>query len=550
MISKRAFNLFSKSATISNQPYDILIVGGGPAGLALASSLGSNDSLKYLKIGLIEANSLDNVRTYNSNGLSAYSNRCSSISASNFNNLKMNLLKKYTGIGVLDGLDLSRVSPVNNMQVWDGRTDARITFGRQIDDEDLPLIKDNTTLSYMMENTNLQHAFLKHIEGSTSIELLESSKISSIERDNEWPRVQLENGTSLRTRLLIGADGFNSPVRKFASIDSFGWAYNAAGFVSTLKTHPSNTISHSSRTAFQRFLPSGPIAYLPLPDRSASMVWSTTPEMAKKFKQIDSRVLVLLINAAFRFSDDVLKILYSKIDLEYDSFFSLIKEVEIAEGIDMTTSRQISELSNQDGIPPSDHELYPPLVTSIEEGSQASFPLKMNHVDGYDASRVALVGDAAHSCHPLAGQGLNLGLADVQSLTSVLSEGRRYGGDIGSKTVLERYTRDRYIQNMMMLSATDKLNALFKVNDGNPLVELRSIGLETLNEIDSLKDLLMKQAGTTGNFEDSGRGSRGVNFIADGIEGVGKAVNMFSAVARQLGNIGEAKIAEIVDNKR
>lgn len=88
MISKRAFSLFSKSAAISNQPYDILIVGGGPAGLALASSLGSNDSLKYLKIGLIEANSLGNVRKYSSNGLSPYSNRCSSISASNYNNLK------------------------------------------------------------------------------------------------------------------------------------------------------------------------------------------------------------------------------------------------------------------------------------------------------------------------------------------------------------------------------------------------------------------------------------------------------------------------------
>ncbi|TIA95787.1 hypothetical protein E3P89_01072 [Wallemia ichthyophaga] len=519
MTSKQAFNLFSKVPRQVTQTYDVLIVGGGPVGLALASSLGSCADLKALKIGLIEANSLDGVRNWNGNELPAFSNRCSSISASNYVYFQL-----------------------NNMQVWDGRTDARITFGRQLDDEDYgALAKDSSTLSYMMENTNLQKSFLDHIDRSTSIDILDSAKIRYIDRDNEWPRVNLEKGDSLRTRLIIGADGFNSPVRKFSEIEAVGWSYNAAGFVSTLETQPSHNASHSSQTAFQRFLPTGPIAYLPLPGSAASMVWSTTPELANKFKQADIRVLGLLINAAFRFREDILATLYNNVNLDYDSFLLLVKQLESAQGIDMTTSRQISN-GGADGIPPSDHEGFPPLVTSVVDGSQASFPLKLNHTDGYDGNRAVLVGDAAHSCHPLAGQGLNLGMGDVQSLTSVLAEGQRLGGDIGSKTILERYTRDRYLVNLTMLMMTDKLNALFQVSGENPLVQLRSMGLEMINEIDRVKEFLVRHAGTKGIEKEDGD-----SIIADGIESVGKAITMLSATARQVGRFGEGKVNEMMN---
>ncbi|TIA88687.1 hypothetical protein E3P99_02442 [Wallemia hederae] len=545
MISRRSFGFFGgakkaveKATGGASQPYDVLIVGGGPAGLALASSLGSSSHLKSLKIGLIEANSLDGVRHWSSD---AYSNRCSSISAANFEYLQRT--------GALSSLDTSRISPITNMQVWDGRTDARITFGRQLDDEDYGAVdKGGSTLSYMIENSNLQKALLHYIENHTSIDILESSKISSIDRDNEWPRVSLHSGDSHRTRLLIGADGFNSPVRKFAEIDSVGWAYDAAGFVSTLETQPNTSTSHASHTAFQRFLPTGPIAYLPLPGTAASMVWSTTPQLAKQFKQADARVLTMLINAAFRFREDILTTLYNNASLPYDSFVLLVKQLESAQGIDMTTARCISD-GAAEGVPPSDYDAFPPLVTSIQEGSQASFPLKINHTDGYDANRAVLVGDAAHSCHPLAGQGLNLGLADVQSLTSVLAEGRRLGGDIGSKTVLSRYTRDRYVANMMMLGATDKLNALFQVGADNPLVQLRSVGLETLNEMDFVKDFFMRQAGTTYG---ASQGTPEKSIIADTIQGVGSTITMVSATARQLTALGQSKVTQLLEdaNKR
>ena len=146
-----------------------------------------------------------------------------------------------------------------------------------------------------------------------------------------------------------------------------------------------------------------------MPDRYASLVWSTTPVLAKHLVALPPQCFVALVNAAFRLSS---------VDLKYISTLTDPDEI-------------LSETHWREGLITEDENTFPPMVIDVEDGSRAAFPLKLNHVDEYTAPRVALVGDAAHTVHPLAGQGLNLGLADVKSLCSVIREALSLGNDIG-----------------------------------------------------------------------------------------------------------------------
>lgn len=146
-----------------------------------------------------------------------------------------------------------------------------------------------------------------------------------------------------------------------------------------------------------------------MPDDYASLVWSTTPAIAKQLLTLPPQTFVSLVNAAFRLSH---------IDVKY-----LFTET--------SPDRIEQEIAWRESVLKADENTFPPRVVSVEESSRAAFPLRMNHVDEYTADRIALVGDAAHTVHPLAGQGLNLGLADVRSLCSVIEEGLEFGQDIG-----------------------------------------------------------------------------------------------------------------------
>jgi ubiquinone biosynthesis monooxygenase Coq6 len=219
-----------------------------------------------------------------------------------------------------------------------------------------------------------------------------------------------------------------------------------------------------------------------MPDDYASMVWSTTPANAKKLLSLPAQTFVSLVNAAFRLS---------YIDLKY--IFTEASPERIEKEIAWRESRL-----------KADENTFPPLVVSVEESSRAAFPLKLNHVDEYTAERIALVGDAAHTVHPLAGQGLNLGLADVRSLCLAIEESLAFGSDIGmishqSKLIvgsvfaLAKYPLERYGLNHRMLGVCDKLHKLYSLESG-PAVALRSWGLEAVNEIGSLKRLIVQNA--------------------------------------------------------
>ena len=200
-------------------------------------------------------------------------------------------------------------------------------------------------------------------------------------------------------------------------------------------------LQHPNTTAYQRFLPTGPIAFLPLSPTVSSLVWSTKPALAAALTAADPQVLALMVNAAFRLPEVSMRHLHDLLLEEQepitpDSILSEIQWRERSHDIDQHSAYS-SLCSDVVGIPPNDADLLPPPVVSIQPGTIASFPLKMTHADTYigedeRGSRVALLGDAAHTTHPLAGQGLNMGLADAQALADCIHESVLVGGDIGA----------------------------------------------------------------------------------------------------------------------
>lgn len=378
------------------------------------------------------------------------------------------------------------------MSVWDGVTGQAIHFDWAtasgpplFPQQPPPPSASNRTIATMAENANLTSALLSTLSTettSTSVELppatlLPFTSVSSITLGgptptldlSSWPILTLSSGTQLAARLLVGADGPNSSVRTFAGIASHGWDYERHGVVATLKLAP-HTATAEGRTAYQRFLPSGPVALLPLSGDYASLVWSTTPAHAALLKSLSPGDFIAAVNAAFRLSH---------VDIEYMSTMP---------------SGHIDELTWRERHTPFDASLVPPLITDVQAGSVASFPLRMRHAEAYTGERVALVGDAAHTVHPLAGQGLNLGLGDVRSLAGVLAGVVERGGDVGDQIGLEGYAAERYARNHVMLGVCDKLHKVYSWSSG-PVVWGRSVGLGAVEGWGGLKGLVMGAAG-------------------------------------------------------
>lgn len=361
------------------------------------------------------------------------------------------------------------------MQVWDGVTGSRIEFDWQSRQE----ANQDPTIAYMTENDNLVKSLITTLTELGGADIFHGIKVDKISLGpqpgpesesldlSSWPHVQISNGHTLAARLLVGADGLNSPVRSFAGIESLGWDYDRHGVVATLRLagEPDSSI------AYQRFLPTGPIALLPLPRPYATLVWSTTPDRAATLKSLSSTDFSAMVNAAFRLSPVDIDFMHSSSSGQVDELYWRLQHVpRLEEGFQV-----------------------PYEVIDVQEQSIASFPLRYRHADTYATHRVALVGDAAHTIHPLAGQGLNMGLGDVQSLTSIIQEAVTHGQDLGDQITLEAYNADRYEPNHRLMGIVDKLHKLYSYGSG-PLVGLRSVGLSAINAVAPVKEFLMRQA--------------------------------------------------------
>ena len=244
------------------------------------------------------------------------------------------------------------------------------------------------------------------------------------------PRLTLAGGPALQAELVVAAEGADSPLRDWAGIEPVGWSYDQRALVSHVETERAH-----GGTAYQRFLRNGPLAFLPLADGRSSIVWSTQAAEARELLALDEHTFRESLAAAL------------------------------------------------------DHRLGAIGACT----PRVAFPLRLLHAERYVVPGLALVGDSAHVVHPLAGQGLNLGLADAQALVDVVDQARRGRKAIGALRVLQRYERRRKAANVEMLALTDGLNRLFRLRVPG-LGPLRELGMALVSRSGPLKQGLARRA--------------------------------------------------------
>ncbi|XP_039459698.1 ubiquinone biosynthesis monooxygenase COQ6, mitochondrial isoform X2 [Oreochromis aureus] len=382
-----------------------------------------------------------------------YSTRVSSISPGSATLL--------SGIGAWEHITKMRFKPYKKMQVWDACSDALITFDKEnVEDE----------MAYIVENDLVVAALTRQLDSlSENVQVKYRSKVvkytwpmPSQEADYiPWVRVTLANGETLQTKLLIGADGPNSMVRRELGIPTVKWNYDQSAVVAVL--HLSEPTENN--VAWQRFLPTGPIAMLPLSDMHSSLVWSTSHSLAEELLALDEERFVDAINSAF---------------------WSNENQSDLIETAGSLFRGALSAIMPSAGSP----RQLPPSVAGIGPKSRVMFPLGMGHASEYIRHRVALIGDAAHRVHPLAGQGVNLGFGDVACLTQILSQAAFNGKDLGAIQHLLEYETERQRHNLPMMAVIDLMKRLYSTNAA-PVVLLRTFGLQATNMLPTLKEQIM-----------------------------------------------------------
>lgn len=315
-----------------------------------------------------------------------------------------------------------RIYPYEEMHVWDAGGDGEIHF----DAAELGA----ASLGTIVESRVLQNWLVKQVQQERSIEVMAGDELQAIEDQSDHLQITLQSGVVYQTNLLVGADGASSRVRQLSGIDTLGWSYQQQAMVATVELEKDH-----QNTAWQRFLPQGPLAFLPLQSPWCSIVWSVSEERADELCELDDEAFLQALGEDFQ------------------------------------------------------HRLG----TVKAVGQRAKFPLRLSHARSYIAPRIALVADAAHTVHPLAGQGLNLGLLDVMQLAKLLNQARSTGQDMGSRRTLRAYERSRKADNWLMQGSFDALKRLFSNQQAVPGV-LRNSGLKLLNQMPLIKNAFARKA--------------------------------------------------------
>lgn len=385
---------------------DAVIVGGGAIGTALALALARDD----FDVAMIESRVPKPWRAEDDVDLRVVA-------------LAADARDLLADLGVWTPIAAARIAPYRRMRVWDANAPGELVFDAAE--------RGEAALGWIIENRLIQHALWQAATEQRGVRVLSPAEVADVASGDDVAEVALADGTRLRSRIVIAADGAESPVRKMLDIGDNGRDYAQRAVVA----HVATAREHEN-TAWQRFHPGGPLAFLPLADGRSSIVWSLPEGEAARVLALD--------DAAFR----------NELGCAFDFRFGEIMS---------TTPR-------------------------------AAFPLRMRLAAKYIAGRCALAGDAAHVVHPLAGQGMNLGFRDVACLRRVLRDARERGRDIGAAHVLRRYERERRSENTLAAYGLDGIERLF--GNGNAIVAgFRGAGLAIVDRADPLKQFFAGLAG-------------------------------------------------------
>lgn len=384
---------------------EVIILGAGIVGLTMASLLAQNANLQ---ISLVDP-SPQSVPYDNSD----YDIRCSAITHAS--------QQIFTKIGVWDSIIAERVAAYKDMIIWDQTPEIKVHFSAA----DLGV----ANLGYIIENRVISKVLYNNLLNTSNVTIIEGAATAL---DTQTDFIKLTVGTQVITgQLVIGADGAHSWLRSNSNIPVHHAEYGHAALVACVES----SLSHN-HTARQRFMPDGPLAFLPLSEPNySSIVWSSKPEVIEELMSLEENVFCARLS---------------------ESFSNVLGSLRL-------------------------------------HGKRVSFPLRMIHATQYVLPRLALIGDAAHVLHPLAGQGLNLGLLDAQSLVECVFEAIAEKRDIGGFAVLRKYERSRKSHNLSMISLVGTVKRLFAF-ENRLLKNIRNHGMHYLDEFNTAKNFMMRFA--------------------------------------------------------
>jgi 2-octaprenyl-6-methoxyphenol hydroxylase len=381
--------------------YDLVIVGGGIVGLTLASALKDSGLSVLLVEAKVESAAVAKGQAYAVHMLSALI---------------------YQGIGIWD-----KILP--NIETY-----RRVCLS----DADYPTVVEWETgdintqdLGYVAEHQALLYPLQEFVKVCPNVTYLCPAQVVNIQYQQDMVTIDIKFADQIQTvrsKLVVAADGSRSPIRQAAGIKTHGWKYWQSCIVAFVKPEKSH-----NNTAYEKFHSSGPFAILPLPGNRCRIVWTAPHEEAKALCALDDQQFLAELQA--RYGNQM-----GKLELLGDRFI---------------------------------------------------FQVQLMQSDRYVLHRLALVGDAAHNCHPVGGQGLNLGIRDVAALAQVLQEAHAKGEDIGNIQILKRYERWRKRENLTILGFTDLLDRMFS-NNILPVVVVRRLGLWIMRRVPVVKIFSLK----------------------------------------------------------